>query len=146
MEKKTTKKGEKWTEIRGRCNWEKLNAVDQVNKLVCERDKKISIADYTRIILHWLKINPKALSLADFYDNPENQPILYEMSEIVEKKDKRIAKILESRLIKAALNKELNASFVTTLLQNDEYFSWKKDQEKPTEVNVNQEIKFEFDK
>lgn len=142
--KPQTKQGAEWKEIRGRTNWEKLNAVNEVQKLVTDRDKKISIGDYTRIILHWLKINPKCVNLIDFWEDTANQPTLYEYNDILEKKDKRIIKILEARLIKAALNKEINATFVTTLLQNEDYFSWRKDDSK-TNVEVNVPIKFEFD-
>lgn len=138
----TEKKEEKHKHLKGRSNWEKLNSIRISRDDITERDKKVTLVQYCTIIYHWLRANKNVINILDFYDDDTNKPFLYSIDEVQQAKNQRIIKLLEQRIINAALNKEINATFAALLLQN--HYGWTKEQPK-VELEVNQPIKFEFD-
>lgn len=136
MEKQNTYK-----HLKGRTNAEKLVCIDVERQNITERDKKITPAQYATIIYHWLMKNKNVYSIMDFFNDATNEPFLYSIDEIQEVKSKKIEKLLEQRLINAALKKEINGSFAQLVLQN--HYGWTKG-EKTTEVEISGPIKFDF--
>lgn len=138
-----TKKEDNYKHLKGRTNWEKLNGIRIEREEISERDKKVTLAQYCTLIHKWLFFNRKSISILDYYEDDTNKPFLYSIDEVMEAKSKKIMKLLEQRIINAALKKEISTSFAQILLQN--HYGWTLKDDTKTSVEVNVPIKFEFD-
>lgn len=124
-----------------------LTKLDNFDKRLYRFEKqadrqRVSVEQYAHLIYGWLLLNPKMLSVSDFYDFPaENAPFIYGLDEVLALDSDEIYNLLQERITKMMMRKQIDReSALATLREN---FGWST-QEQNMNVNVNSEVGFKF--
>lgn len=116
---------------------------NQNAKLYRQGQSKISIEKWCSIIYGWLMLNPKMLSVSDFYNYPkDNAPFMFTLDEVIEYDSDEIYNLLQERITTAALRKQIDREFALALLR--EKYGWQRDNEQNINLNTNAKVSFKF--
>lgn len=115
-----------------------------ITRLGRESDRKrISLEEYTHLIYAWLMLNPKMLDISDYYEFPEsNAPFIYTLDEVIEFDSDEIYNLLQSRLTKMMLRRQIDRESALAVLR--EKYGWQRDNEQNINLNTNAKVSFKF--
>lgn len=103
----------------------------------------LTLPEYAELIYYWLVINPKILSISEFFNYPlDFAPYLYDLRSIAEYGSEDIYYLLEDRIQTAALHKKVDREVAMALLR--EKFSWEKNNTQNVNLSTGGVIDFQF--
>jgi hypothetical protein len=107
------------------------------------REKRVTVEEYAHLIYGWLLINPKMLSVSDFYEYPlDNAPFIYTLDEVLAVDSDEIYNLLQERVTKMMLRKQIDRDAALSLLR--EKFGWNRDNEQNINLTSSGNISFKF--
>jgi len=107
------------------------------------KDKRVTVEQYAHLIYGWLLINPKMLSVSDFYEYPlDNAPFIYTLDEVLAVDSDEIYNLLQERVTKMMLRKQIDRDAALSLLR--EKFGWNRDNEQNINLTSSGNISFKF--
>lgn len=107
------------------------------------KEKRVTLEQYAHIIYGWLLLNPKMLSISDFYNYPkDNAPFIYTLDDVLLFDSDEIYNLLQERITTAALRKQIDREFALSLLR--EKYGWQRDNEQNINLNTNANVSFKF--
>ena len=105
--------------------------------------ERISLADYAHIIYGWLVVNPRMLSISDYYNYPkDNAPFIYTLDEVLLFDSDEIYNLLQERITAAMLRKQVDREAALAVLR--EKYGWQRDNEQNINLNTNGAVSFKF--
>lgn len=103
----------------------------------------LTLDEYVELIYYWLLINPKIMSVSEFYNYPlDYAPYLYDLTTVIQSGSEDIYYLLEDRIQTAALHKKVDREVAMALLR--EKFSWEKNNTQNVNLNTGGVIDFQF--
>ena len=116
---------------------------ENVKKLYRKATETISLADWCHVIYGWLMVNPKMLSITDFYNYPkDNAPFMYSLDEVINFDSDEIYNLLQERISTMMLRREIDREAALSLLK--EKYGWNRDNEQNINLNTGGNISFKF--
>lgn len=138
-------------------NYDDINTIQGVDPLVkvdnikgCifretkpKEQQRLPIGDYCHLIYGWLLINPKMLSISDYFNYPkDNAPYIYTLDEVLEYDSDEIYNLLQERLTTMMLRRQIDRESALAVLR--EKYGWQRDNEQNINLNTNAKVSFKF--
>ena len=143
--KKTIVSSENYAGVRSMVGEDpKVRISNQDSKLYhTAKDKRVTVGEYAHFIYGWLLLNPKMLSVSDYYEYElDNAPFIYTLDEVLEYDSDEIYNLLQERLTKMMLRRQIDRESALAVLR--EKYGWQRDNEQNINLNTNAKVSFKF--
>lgn len=114
-----------------------------LNKIYRTTKQYVTIEQWCDIIYGWLLLNPKMLSITDFYNYPkDNAPFMYTLDEVINFDSDKIFNLLQERISTMMMRREIDRESALAVLR--ERYGWSRDNETNVNLNTGGVVSFKF--